>query len=73
MKNGADHKVKTPEGDKALSEAATNNQSKVVNLLLSYIQPEESLSDYFSQVTYEYLSDKEGASAKSIKLRGLKW
>lgn len=73
LQNGADPTLKTPEGDTALSEAATNNELKVVDLLLGYIQPEESLRDYFSLITYEVLLDKKGASAKSIQLRGLHW
>lgn len=73
LQKGADPKLKTPEGDTALSEAATKNELKVVNLLLNYIQPEESLRDYFSLITYEVLLNKEGASAKSIHLKGLRW
>ena len=73
LKNGADHRITTAEGDSALSEAATANKIKVVELLLNYIRPNEPLRNYFSKVTYDYLLDKESSSAKSIKLKGLKW
>jgi len=73
LENGADHKICTSQGDSALSEAATNNQVEVVNLLLTRINTEEKLRNYFCPVSYDILFDKESESAKLIYNKGLMW
>ncbi|WP_444946306.1 ankyrin repeat domain-containing protein [Microbulbifer sp. VTAC004] len=73
LKESANPRQKTPDGDTALSEAAINNEHNVAELLLGYVEPAETLQDYFSYVGYEVLLDKESQSAKLINLKGLKW
>ena len=73
LDNGADHKICTSQGDSALSAAATNNQTEVVKLLLTRINPEDKLRNYFCPVSYDVLFDKESESANLIYSKGLEW
>ena len=46
---GADTRIRNKSGDTALSEAIGRNHTEIVDLLMSYVNKDEDINNYFGR------------------------
>jgi ankyrin repeat protein len=71
LMHGANVRYISPRGDSALCHAARSRQLGTLQILLSQMQPDESLQPFFQDIELDLIFDTEDEVTRLLESRGL--